>query len=151
MLELIFSSYWYWLILALALLALEIMLPGIFLFWVGLGAGTVGIFLLLFPQASPAVQLLVLVISMLAAVAAGLKWQIGNRKKKPARINLGMDNYVGKTAVVSTGFSAGQGRVSIDGSSFHAMSTTELSAGEQVVVTKTEGTTLWVEKPAASN
>src|SRR5690554_2711758 len=131
MLELIFSSYWYWLILALALLALEMILPGIFLFWLDLGAAAVGLFLLLFPEAGPAVQLLVLVISMLASVAAGLKWQIGNRKNKPAKISLGMDSYVGKTATVSTAFSGGQGRVSIDGSSSHALSSTqELVAGE---------------------
>lgn len=75
MLEWIFASYWYWFALALVLLALEIVLPGIFLLWLGLGTALVGAFLLAFPQATPEMQLLALAISITLAVAMGLKWQ----------------------------------------------------------------------------
>lgn len=146
MLELIFASYWYWLSLALILLVLEIILPGIFLIWLGLGSAAVGVFLLLFPHASASWQLAALTISMLAAVGAGLKWQAGTRKNQPNQLNLGMSGYVGRTAVVSQSFVGGMGRVSLDGSSFPARSSDELEENQPVTISAVDGQTLVVNK-----
>lgn len=136
MLESIFDSYWYWFSLAALLLLLEIIVPGIFLLWLGIGAGFVGTFLLLFPQAGLAWQLFALIISISAAVALGLKWQKKILKTQPATLNLGLEGYLERTAVVSQTFSQGRGRVSIDDSSFPALCTADypLEIGQAVVI-----------------
>lgn len=136
MLEWIFASYWYWFALALVLLALEIVLPGIFLLWLGLGTALVGAFLLAFPQATPEMQLLALAISITLAVAMGLKWQKKLLRTQPSNLNLGLEGYVGRIATVSQDFQHGQGRVSIDDSSFTAVSNEHsLTTGQPVLIT----------------
>lgn len=136
MFEWIFDSYWYWFSLAVLLLVLEVLIPGIFLLWLGMGAALVGFFLLLFPQASLAWQLFVLALSIGVAVTLGLKWQKKLLKTQPSTLNLGLEGYLGRTATVSQSFHQGHGRVSIDGSSFPAVCQEEqLEEGQRVEVT----------------
>lgn len=140
MLELIFASYWYWLFLAVFLLLLEALLPGIFLLWLGLGAAMVGIFLLLVPQAGLAWQLFALVLSISAAVAAGLKWQKKTVRSQPNSLNQGLEGYIGRTARVSQAFSHGLGRVSLEDSSFPARTDeTTLELNQVVTITGIHG------------
>lgn len=140
MLESLFESYWYWFSLAALLLLLEIIVPGIFLLWLGIGAGFVGAFLFIFPQAGIAWQLLALIVSISAAVALGLKWQKKILKSQPATLNLGLEGYLERTAVVSQAFNQGHGRVSIDDSSFPAVYTGDepLEIGQTVVIVATK-------------
>lgn len=135
MLESIFDSYWYWFSLAALLLLLEIIVPGIFLIWLGMGAAFVGVFLVIFPQADLAWQLFALVVSISGAVALGLKWQKKILKTQPATLNLGLEGYIERTAVVSQEFNQGRGRVRIDDSSFPAISEDDpLEVGQAVSI-----------------
>lgn len=121
MLELIFASHWYWLIAAAVLMILEIIIPGIFLIWLGLGAALVGLFLLVVPNADPAWQLLALAVSTCLAVAAGLTWQKKLVRQQPSSLNLGLDGLVGQPARASQNFVHGQGRVHLEGTSYPAL------------------------------
>ncbi|MEW8462452.1 MAG: NfeD family protein, partial [Candidatus Thiodiazotropha endolucinida] len=51
-------DYWHWLILAVVLMILEVFSPGAFLLWLGLAAGTVGLLLLLIPDITWQIQML---------------------------------------------------------------------------------------------
>lgn len=148
MLELIFASHWYWLIAAAVLLLLEIIVPGIFLIWLGLGAALVGLFLLVVPGAEPAWQLLALAVSICIAVAAGLKWQRRLMRQQPSELNLGLDGFIGRTAVVSQAFEHGLGRVRLEDSSYAARCKDQPKVGQPVQVTGTDGHSLIVEPSA---
>ena len=78
----VFDSYWYWFSAALLLLLLEVVIPGAFLMWIGLGAAGVGLFLLVFPQAALAWKLVALVVSVTVAVLVGVRRQSNNRYKE---------------------------------------------------------------------
>lgn len=145
MLELIFASHWYWLIAAAVLLLLEIIVPGIFLIWLGLGAALVGLFLLVVPGADPAWQLLALAVSICIAVAAGLKWQRKLVRQQPSELNLGLEGFIGRTAVVSQAFEHGLGRVRLEDSSYAARCQEQPEVGQPVQVTGTDGHSLIVE------
>lgn len=132
MLALVFSSYWYWLVAALLLLILEILVPGIFLLWIGLGAALVGLFLLLWPNAGPEWQLLALACSISLSVAAGLLWQRKLLRREPATVNRGLEEYLQQTAQVSQPFNQGHGRIRIDDSSWPARCEQPLEAGQWV-------------------
>lgn len=133
MIESIFSSYWYWLIAAGVLLILEILVPGIFLIWLGLGAALVSLFLLLFPDASLPWQLLVLVVSISLSVLVGLKWQRRLLRQQPASLNLGLEGLVGRQAEVSQAFASGRGRIKLEDTSYTALSdTAEMAVGQAV-------------------
>lgn len=120
MLETLFSAWWYWLVAACLLLILEILLPGIFLIWLGLGAALVGLLLLAFSDAGPAWQLLMLAGGICVAVAAGLRWQKQLVRQAPNALNQGMEAFVGRTARVSQAFHNGRGRIHLDGSTYAA-------------------------------
>lgn len=145
MLELIFASHWYWLIAAAVLLILEIIVPGIFLIWLGLGAALVGLFLLVVPGADPAWQLLALAVSICIAVAAGLKWQRKLVRQQPSALNLGLEGFIGRTAQASQAFEHGLGRVRLEDSTYAARSNNLLESGQPVRVIAVDGETLIVE------
>lgn len=135
----IFASYWYWFSLAAALLLLEILIPGIFLLWLGLGAIGVGVLLLLFPNAELAWQLAMLISSMSLSVLAGLKWQRKIISQQPATLNLGLEGYLGRSAIVIQDFNQGRGRIRLDDSSFPAKAIDfDAKAGQQVVISTIE-------------
>lgn len=136
MLHALFASHWYWLIAGISLLILEIIVPGIFLLWLGLAAMLVGLFLLAVPEAGLAWQLAVLALSICIAVAAGLKWQKKLLRHQPHSLNQGLDGFIGRSVRVSQTFQHGQGRVHLEGSTYAATSSTpDLTEGQAVVVT----------------
>ncbi|MCK9238752.1 MAG: hypothetical protein M0P46_11835, partial [Thiopseudomonas sp.] len=61
-------------------------------------------------------------------------------KIQPATLNLGLEGYLERTAVVSQAFNQGRGRVSIDDSSFPAVCTggEPLEIGQTVVIVATK-------------
>lgn len=141
----IFDSYWYWLSAALLLFILEIMAPGVFLMWIGLGAAGVGVFLLLFPEAPLALQLIALAFSVTAAVCLGMVWQKKNRETHHHGLNQGLESYIGRTAIVSQDFVSGQGRVRLDDSFFTALANQPLVTGQSVIVISVHETVLQVQ------
>lgn len=138
MADILFSSWWYWLIGAAVLLILEIIVPGIFLIWLGLGAALTGLFLLVFPDAAPAWQLLALAASICLSVVAGLKWQRKLIRHQPTTLNQGLDGYIGQLGQVNQPFIQGQGRISLDDSSWPALCDAPLSGGQRVRITAVE-------------
>lgn len=138
MLQSLFTSYWYWFIAAAGLLILEIILPGIFLVWLGLAAALVGMFLVLVPDAGPAWQLAVLAGSICAAVAAGLKWQKKLRHQQPNHLNQGLEGFIGRNVHVSQTFQHGHGRIQLEDSSYAATSSAKLAEGQRAVIIAVE-------------
>lgn len=134
----VFDSYWYWFSAALLLLLLEVVIPGAFLMWIGLGAAGVGVFLLAFPQAALAWQLVALAVSVTVAVLVGARWQSKSRHKQPQSINQGLESYVGRQAVASDDFIQGRGRVRLDDSSFSAYSEVPVVAQQLVIIVAME-------------
>lgn len=116
-----FLNYWYWLAGGTLLLVLEIVVPGIFLLWFGLGAWLVGLFLLLFPDASLQWQIIALCVCAVGSVLAGVRWQKRILRQQPNQLNQGMDALIGRVATVSENFVNGQGRVLLDGTGYPAI------------------------------
>lgn len=146
MLDLLFSSYWYWFIAAVILLILEILMPGVFLLWLGLGAAIVGLFLLVVPGAGLAWQLLVLAVSICIAVAAGLKWQKKLLNHQPHVLNQGMEGFIGRSALVSQAFQHGRGRIRLEDSTYTAScEVTDLAEGQPVEIVAVDGNKLVVK------
>ena len=60
-LDTLFDSAWYWLIAGAILIGLEIVIPGAFLMWIGGGMLITGASILLFPDTTLVVQLLLFI------------------------------------------------------------------------------------------
>jgi len=110
---------WDWLGLSLALFAFEILISGIFLFWVGIGAIIVALLLVLVPDISWQVQLLVFGVTTIGTI---LVWSYFGRSRfqKPAGACVNLNdrslNYVGQSRLLSESIVGGKGALIIDDS-----------------------------------
>lgn len=139
MLERIFAELgpWNWMAVGFVLLALEILVPGVFLLWIGLAALIVGaLSLMLWDAAFWVWQLQVVVFLALAlACAFAGKKLIGKRGEVSDQplLNRRGDQLVGRTATLTEPIIDGRGRIKI-GDTMWRVSGPDLPAGTKVRV-----------------
>lgn len=141
-----FALPWWWWIAGVALVGLELLVPGVFLLWIGLGAVATGVVLWLLPDLPLAWQVVALVVLMFASLAAGARWQRRANRDGP-RLNEELQALVGQRLPSLTDFEHGRGRVRVADSSYAAVAEGPVAAGELVEVWAVEGTTLKVRRP----
>ena len=139
MLERIFAELgpWNWMVLGFVLLTLEILVPGVFLLWIGLAALVVGALSLMFWNAGFWIwEIQVVVFLALALVSAySGKRIMGGRKDDSDQplLNRRGDQLVGRTATLAEPITNGRGRVKI-GDTMWRVSGPDLPAGTKVRV-----------------
>lgn len=138
---------WNWFILAGILLALEIMVPGAFMLWLGLSAMLVGA--ISFAVAwSWQTQLVAFAVFAIASVP--LWRRVARGTEQPVDrpfLNRRAEAFVGRTFTLEKPIVAGNGTVRIDDSIWRVAGP-DLPAGSRVTVTAADGATLTVQ-PAA--
>jgi inner membrane protein len=138
---------WNWFILAGILFALEIMVPGAFMLWLGLSAllvGAISFFIMWSWQA----QLVAFAVFALASVP--LWRRVARGTEGPVDrpfLNRRAEAFVGRTFTLEKPIVAGNGTVRIDDSIWRVAGP-DLPAGSRVTVTAADGATLTVQ-PAA--
>lgn len=139
---------WAWWVLGLVLLAAEIILPGVFLIWIGLAAIIVGC-ISLFHWGSPLWpwQLQILVFAILSVVAAlvgkRLMARMQDQTDQPL-LNQRGASLVGRTATLTEPISEGRGRIRID-DTIWVVDGPDLPVGARVRITESDGRQLRVE------
>lgn len=134
-----FDWTWGWIIIGVAIAGLEILIPGIFLLWVGLGAIAVGLILARYPDLSLAWQILVFAASMLASLGLGFWIQRRSGRGRQSRfLNRELKTMVGQSYVAIQPFIVGHGRIKVQDSSYAAVSEEVIEAGDVVTVVAIE-------------
>jgi len=135
---------WNWLVFGLLLMGLELMLPGVFLFWVGLAALLVG---LLSVVIAPPWQLQLLMFAVFAAAAVPV-W------RRVARSNSGVSNsnpflnkrseaMIGRVFTLEKPIVDGAGTVRIDDTIWRVAGP-DTPAGSRVRIVRADGASLTV-------
>ncbi|HXO71943.1 MAG TPA: NfeD family protein [Bradyrhizobium sp.] len=135
---------WNWLVFGLLLMGLELMLPGVFLFWVGLAALLVG---LLSVVIAPPWQLQLLLFAVFAAAAVPV-W------RRVARSNSGVSNsnpflnkrseaMIGRVFTLEKPIIDGAGTVRIDDTIWRVAGP-DTPAGSRVRIVRADGASLTV-------
>ena len=135
---------WNWLVFGLLLMGLELMLPGVFLFWVGLAALLVG---LLSVAIAPPWQLQLLMFAVFAAAAVPV-W------RRVARSNSGVSNsnpflnkraeaMIGRVFTLEKPIVDGAGTVRIDDTIWRVAGP-DTPAGSRVRIVRADGASLTV-------
>jgi membrane protein implicated in regulation of membrane protease activity len=134
---------WNWLIFGLILMALELLAPGIFLFWLGLAAFLVGV-LSFVVQLSWQTQLLIFAILAVAAVPL---WRRMARPNPGANnspfLNKRADALVGRVCTLEKPIVDGFGRVRIDDTVWRVAGP-DAPAGSRVKFVQADGASLTV-------
>jgi membrane protein implicated in regulation of membrane protease activity len=141
------SSDWFWWGFALALFALEALMPGTFMLWLGFAALGTGVVHWLVPGLDPTVQWFV--FALLGLVAVGVGWVL--RKRRPPGssdqplLNRRADQLVGRVFALDSAIVDGRGRIKI-GDAFWTAVGSDLPVGTRVRIEGTDGLLLRVTR-----
>jgi membrane protein implicated in regulation of membrane protease activity len=135
---------WNWLIFGLLLMGLELLAPGVFLFWLGLAALLVG---LLSFAIHPSWQLQILMFAVFAAAAVPL-WRRVARKHTAVSnsnpfLNKRADALVGRIFTLEKPIIDGSGTVRIDDTIWRVAGP-DAPAGSRVRIVRADGASLTV-------
>ena len=136
---------WNWLIFGLLLMALELLAPGIFLFWLGLAALLVG---LLSFVLQPSWQLQLLLFAVFAAAAVPLWRRLARRDGDASSsnpfLNKRADALVGRVFTLEKPIIDGSGTVRIDDTIWRVAGP-DAPAGSRVRIVRADGASLTVD------
>jgi len=135
---------WNWLIFGLVLMALELLAPGVFLFWLGLAALLVGLVSFTF---TPSWQLQILMFAIFAAAAVPL-WRRLARTRTASDadspfLNKRADALVGRVFTLEKPIVDGAGTVRIDDTIWRVAGP-DAPAGSRVRIVQADGAKLTV-------
>lgn len=136
---------WIWLIGGLVVAALEIVVPGAFMLWIGIGAMVIGVLIAIFPDMPLAWEMVLFAVAMLGSLALGFVVQ---RRRKPSAdpgVNHELADLVGRRCEVATDFTAGAGRIRVGDTTYSALCDAPVAAGSFVTIVAIEGGRLRVE------
>jgi membrane protein implicated in regulation of membrane protease activity len=135
---------WVWLTGGILLGATEVLVPGVYLLWIGIAAAVVGLVLLLGGALSLTQQLLL--FATLAVALAVLGQFLFSRWRGPDAapgLNRRAEQLIGREAVLDEPIANGVGRIRV-GDTVWRVQGPDLPAGESVRVVGTEGAVLKV-------
>lgn len=149
-------GHFVWWSLALLLAAAEVLMPGYFLLWIGLGAAATGFVVLAFPQLGVLAQAAAFTALAFLSCAAYWHWvrpRLQRGEHADATLNRRGASLVGRRLVLSEAIREGRGRARVD-DSFWLATGPDLPAGSEVEVVSAEGVLLSVrpvDPPAAAS
>lgn len=138
-------SYWHWWIIATALVVAELLMPGIYLMWLGIAAAITG--LLAFVTGF-GWQGQVLVFALLSVASAFLGRVVYTRSTGPTdhpTLNRRAEQYVGRVFTLDQPIVNGRGRLKVADTTWKIVGT-DAPAGSRVRVSAADGVVLQVEK-----
>lgn len=140
---------WSWWVLGMLLLAAELLVPGVFLVWIGLGAiltGAVSLVLWDMGWWSWQVQSLVFAASAVVFTLGGRRYfsRLETESDEPL-LNQRGASLVGRTAVLGEPIREGRGRIRLD-DTFWLVSGPDLPTGTRVRIVSSNGRDLVVEQ-----
>ena len=108
------ENHWWWLIFAVVLAIGEIVVPGVFLIWVAIGAAITGTITLLLPVPLWA-QFLIFAILCLIATWAGRRWYAAtDTASEDPLLNHRTARLIGEVVTVVEPIESGRGRVKVE-------------------------------------
>jgi len=140
---------WNWMLLGFVLLAFEIIVPGVFLLWIGIAAiitGALSLQLWTLTFWSWQVQVIVFLFLALASVVIGKRWSDRGsaRSTDEPLLNMRAQQLIGRTALLGEPIQEGRGRIRLDDTTWR-VSGPDLPAGSRVRIVAAQGTELRVE------
>jgi len=135
---------WNWLIFGIILMALEVLAPGIFLFWLGLAALLVGLIAFV---VAPSWQIQILMFAVFATAAVPLWRRLARGDNAPTAshpfLNRRADSLVGRVCTLEKPIIDGAGTVRIDDTVWRVAGP-DTPAGTRVRIVEANGANLTV-------
>ena len=139
---------WNWFIVAAILLVLELIVPGVFMLWLGIAAVLVGILAMLVEWSWPA-QIISFAVLSIASIPLWRHFasKVEKSSDRPF-LNRRADGYVGRVFTLDKPIVDGIGTIRIDDSVWRVMGP-DCPAGSRVKIAQADGANLIVEPAGA--
>ena len=140
------NNEWFWWAMALGLFALEALMPGTFMLWLGFAAVGTGVVHFVMPGIGPTGQWIVFALLSLVAVGIGWWW----RKRNPPTVsdqpllNQRGPQLIGRVFPLDTAIVDGRGRIKV-GDAYWQVAGADLPQGARVRVAAIDGMLLRVD------
>ncbi len=139
------DDHWLWMIFGAMLGIAEMLVPGVFLIWIGAAAVLTGVLALLLPIGTIA-QFLIFAVASVAAIYAGRRYLVQNPiVSADPMLNDKGARLIGSIVTAVEPVDALQGRVKV-GDGVWSAKGTEAAVGDRLRVTGTDGAVLLVER-----
>ncbi len=139
-------QFWHWWALGGVLGALEIVVPGFVLFWLGLAGILVGLMLLVWPDLSLQLQLLSFAVFSVLSVMVWHRWMRNDQKPSDQPgLNRRAEQNIGRRAYVAEAIVNGRGRIKL-GDSTWSVTGPDVPVGQMVEITGADGALLEVKE-----
>lgn len=138
---------WGWMSFGLILILLELIMPGTFIIWFGVGAVATGIIGYITPLTVTG-QLMTFLICSAISIFFGLfvyRKVFGLNKEVGAHSETGAQKYIGQSFKVVEAIQDGSGKVAVGDTVWLAQSSRDIAKGRRVKVVGVKGTILIVE------
>lgn len=137
---------WSWAVLGGLLLLVEVLIPGVYLFWFGLAALAVAVQSALIPLPwQVQIGFFIVYSGVFIWLARRIQSRDGDKSDQPF-LNKRSEALVGRSATLDGAIVDGYGNVRIDDTHWRVTGP-DLAAGTRVVIVGTDGTTLKVAHP----
>lgn len=139
------EAHWIWWSVGVLLLAGEMVIPGVYLLWIGLASALTGVVAWLLPGLGFDGHGLIFAVLAALSVFIGHRYFYSKREAEPeSTVNTRGKKHVGKVYEVVESFKNGRGHVSVGDSRWLAEGP-DAKLGDKVRVISVEGTILVVE------
>ncbi|WP_439624034.1 NfeD family protein [Shinella sp.] len=139
---------WAWWVLGIVLLILEVLMPGVFLVWIGIAAIITGALSLALWETAfwtwHAQWLVFAVLSLIAAIIGRRIVSSRGQTSDQPHLNQRGQSLVGRTATLEQPIAEGRGRIRLDDTMWNVQGP-DLPVGTRVRVTTSSGSNLTVE------
>lgn len=139
------ATHYGWWLIALVLIGAEIIAPGFFMLWIGIAAAAMGVVVLVLPDLSFAVEVVLFVLLSLASCYLYWKFirHVRDTLTDQPLLNRRAEQYVGRKYILDSAIVNGHGKARV-GDSLWMVEGPELPAGSPIEVVSVDGTTLKV-------
>jgi membrane protein implicated in regulation of membrane protease activity len=141
------EAHWVWLTIGVLLAGLEMLVPGVYLVWLGIAAIVTGVLTGLLHLSLPVQVIDFVFLSLIIAFSARRFLSESPIRSADPLMNRRGARMVGQSAVVVQAIEHGSGRVHIGDSEWIARGP-DVAVGERVRITGSDGATLLVEPVA---
>ena len=141
-------TFWHWMVLGAVLIVIELLAPGIWVLWLGIGAMATGIVVLFLADFSWQLQAVIFSgFSVVSVIIGRVIMRRGKQSEDHPMLNRRADQYIGQVFILENDTKLGRSDVRIGDSLWRVQlsdRSAELSAGARVSVTGIDGATLIV-------
>ncbi len=142
-------NYWFWLVLWAILTTAELVVPGVYLLWVGMAALPAAVIAYGIPDWGWQGPALVFAGFGVANAVMGHYYYALRRRGNAAGPNQKAASLIGQTHVLDEAMNRGKGRIRLNGSIWTVQGPHDLPAGTRIRITAVDGNALCVEQTDA--